>query len=216
MRSLNKQRGFISVGTGMAIGAGASLAGGYLGNQASAGQSRASRRWQRAENITNRGFQERMSSTAHQRQIQDMKLAGLNPILSAGGGSSSPGGSITGGGQAQQSDIITPAVSTAMQAKLLGANIKKMEAETDKIQKETSGPQWVEAQIKGLERLFPGIRKFIKSSAKDVRRNVTGSDYVHGSVHDKQAIDVIAKKIPLTWREYHQDPKPWQKTRSNK
>lgn len=60
----------------------------------------------RAEAQKNRDWQERMANSAHQREIKDLKAAGLNPVLSVTGGNGAPTGSGSAA-SAQQAPVDT-------------------------------------------------------------------------------------------------------------
>lgn len=82
------------------ISGGASLASGGLdmfgqssANRANTELSRENREFNANEARSQREWEERMSSTAYQRQVVDMRAAGINPMAAFGsGGASTPGG----------------------------------------------------------------------------------------------------------------------------
>lgn len=80
----------------------------------------------------NRDFQHFLSDTSYQRAVTDMKHAGLNPMLAySNGGASTPVGSTASGVTTSVRSPISAAVSNALEAKTVMANVDKVKADTD-------------------------------------------------------------------------------------
>lgn len=118
-------------------------------------------------------FQERMANTGYQRMIQDMKAAGINPVLAY---KQTPTAAPTGA-SATMGNEYSSAVSSALEWAKSKEELANMRAMNDKIKADTKSAQ-MDAVVKGFsaQQIEATIRKIL---AEYPRSEFTGRLYDH-------------------------------------
>lgn len=116
---------------GSLLTAGGAIAGALIG-----------RKGQKESNVANAqqalqqmDFQERMSTSAHQREVADLRAAGLNPILSGTGGA---GATSPGGAMARIENVDEHTAASAHQAATAIESLKNLRESNKQIRADTT------------------------------------------------------------------------------
>lgn len=181
------------------IAAGAIAAAAGIGAAAQMGSAGAQMAFQHRANLENldaardaRNWQAYMSNTAYQRSMEDMRAAGLNPILafSQGGASTPPGqvGSVNSVMNESSAKSMEEAIkqATDLTMALKAAEIEKAGAEADAIREEVN-TQKTQQDVNSALALKASMESDVVQTNKDFLLASTGNQHALRNLHSAQA-----------------------------
>jgi len=147
-------------------------------------------------------FQERMSSTAYQRAVQDMQSAGLNPMLAySQGGASAPMGAMP---------QVENTAASAFQGSQISAMVDNLRAMNDKIAAETKN---VESQTAVNLAQIPYLEQQTRTSVSSAANLEAQTKNILDRLKEQMPVE-IRKMISEEERNLEQTTKMFAETRN--
>lgn len=156
---------------------------GFLGqrnaNRANASSAQAANQANAFSSDKQMAFQREMSSTAYQRAVADMRLAGINPILAySQGGASAPSGSSFSSTPARSENVFSNASNSARDAMMMKAQLDNANAEAF-LKKVTAAKTATETDLlnttRGKEKFYSDLYGTAHSAYSSVKSAVSSS-----------------------------------------